>query len=131
MNHDTHEERDNLWKLLGRVRARKASPAFTRNVLRRVRMEAPVPERGFIEWLRTGWNWLPLSGAAAAVAIVLFATHSGSPETSRLATAARATKAPPVTIDEVVRSADFAVIANLDVLMAMDENEVWLEASLR
>jgi hypothetical protein len=36
-----------------------------------------------------------------------------------------------MTIDEVVRSADFTVIANLDVLMEMDENEVWLEASLR
>jgi hypothetical protein len=39
--------------------------------------------------------------------------------------------ADSAAIDEVVHSADFSVIANLDVLMAMDENDLWLQASAR
>ena len=122
MNHDTREDRDDLWALLGKARTAKASPAFPRDVLRRVRMEETSPEPGFLEWLRSGWNWLALAGTAAAVAMVLAATQPRHQ-------ARQIAAAEGVEIDEVVRSPDFSVIANLDVLMAMDENDLWLEGA--
>ena len=125
MNHDKHEDHDNLWTLLGKARPTKASPAFTRNVLRRLRMEESIPEPSFVEWLRSGWSWLQLAGTATVVAIVLAFMHSGAPNGRQMAAADSA------AIDEVVHSADFSVIANLDVLMAMDENDLWLQASAR
>ena len=125
MNDDTHEDHDDLWSLLGKAQPTKASPAFPRNVMRRLRMEEPTPEPSFFEWLRTGWNWLTATAGIAAVALVLFTTQSGSITSRDVAAADSA------AIDEVVRSADFSVIANLDLLVAMDENDVWLEASLR
>jgi hypothetical protein len=36
--------------------------------------------------------------------------------------------ADSANFEEVVRSPDFAVIANLDALVAMDDNDVWLES---
>jgi hydrogenase maturation factor HypF (carbamoyltransferase family) len=88
-------------------------------------MEESTPEPGFIEWLRSGWNWLSLAGTAVAVAAVLAVTQSGTPNSRPMAAADSA------AIDEVVHSADFSVIANLDVLIAMDENDLWLQASAR
>ena len=125
MKHETQEEHDDLWSLLGKARPIKASSAFSRNVLRRVRMEEPGSEPTFLEWLRTGWNWLTLTAACSVIALVFLNTQSGS------ITARDVAAADNAAIDEVVRSADFSVIENLDLLLAMDENDVWLEASLR
>ena len=123
MNHD---EQDDLWELLGRARPVKVSPFFSRNVLRAIRESAPERERGFVDWLRTGWNWLVLSGAAA---LVLFLAVGMRPHTPKAGTVAAAETS--TTFDDVVRSPDFAVIANLDALVAMDDNDLWLESSLR
>jgi len=135
MNHDIPEDRDELWALLGKARPVKASPAFARDVLRRVRMEQPEREPGFFEWLRTGWNWVGFAGAVAAIALVVLTSERSAPERAEIAAAdsegAAALAQVSVVnaeIDEVVESADFGVIANLDVLLAMDENDVWLEA---
>jgi hypothetical protein len=50
-----NEEHDDLWELLGRARPVKASPMFSRNVLRAVRqVGGRNPKRGFLEWLRVG-----------------------------------------------------------------------------
>ena len=136
MNHDIPEDRDEVWALLGKVRPVKASQAFTRNVLRQVRMDQPEREPGFLEWLRSGWNWAGFAGAAAAIALVLFAAERGTPDHAGVARAAITSEgasaegvADRSEIEEVLESADFAVIANLDVLLDMDENDLWLEAS--
>jgi hypothetical protein len=125
MNHD---ERDNLWDLLGKARPVRPSPAFTQQVLRAVRMSEPEPEPSFWAWLRSGWNWAALTGAAAAVVLVIAGTQMPrQPESAARQTAGL----DATTIEEVVASPDFAVIANLDLLLAMEDNDVWLEASLR
>jgi hypothetical protein len=116
MNHD---ESDELWELLGRARPVRPSPFFSRNVLRAVRESAPQAEPGFSEWLRQGWNAL---ATAAAVAVVLFfALHTGGPTPvgTRLALGDAA-------IEQVLTSEEFAVIANLETLLAVDDNEIWL-----
>jgi hypothetical protein len=122
MNHDEH---DNLWKLLGKTQPVRPSPAFTQNVLRAIRMSEPEPEPGFWSWLRSGWNCAGLASAAAAVVILIVGTQV--PQGSDRRTVGIDSK----TIEEVVASPDFAVIANLDLLLAMEDNDVWLEASLR
>ena len=136
MNHDIPEDRDELWALLGKARPVKASPAFARDVLRRVRMEQPEREPGFLEWLRAGSNWVGFAGAVAAIALVVLSAQRGAPERAEFvasdsggAAALAQVSAVNSEIDEVVESAEFGVIANLDVLLAMDENDLWLEAS--
>lgn len=120
-----HDEHDDLWELLGRARPVKASPFFSRNVLRTIRQSKPERERGFMEWLRAGWNWLSLTGAAAAVLLLAVGLRPHMLDSNSLASADSA------NFEEVVRSPDFAVIANLDALVAIDDNDVWIESKLR
>jgi hypothetical protein len=120
-----HDEHDELWDLLGRARPVKASPFFSRNVLRLIRESEPERERGFMEWLRAGWNWLALSGAVAAILLLAVGLRTQVPQSGSLVAA------DSTNFDEVVHSPDFAVIANLDALVAMDDNDVWLESKLR
>jgi hypothetical protein len=121
-----HEEHDDLWDLLGRARPVKASPMFPRNVLRAVRQLEPETERGFFEWLRIGWNWLIVSGAAAAVLILTL-----NMRTPPAAPQVQVAMVDNSVVEEIVRSPDLAVIANLDMLVAMDDNDLWLEGKLR
>src|SRR5688572_4460551 len=123
MNHTREEGSDPVSALLSKAPPKRASAAFCRNVVRLIRMDESAPDPGFLEWVRSGWNWLSLAGATAAIALVLFATQTGS---TNLPSTAATAAVNSSEIDEVLRSADFSVIANLDVLMAMEENDVWL-----
>lgn len=125
------EQHDDLWRLLGKAKPVKGSPFFSRNVLRAIRAEAPAREVGFVEWLRTGWNGLVAVGAAAALVIVGLTTQSSNPGGAGGSQMAAVESKESKAIDEVVNSEEFAVIANLDTLIAMDDNDVWLEGSLR
>lgn len=120
MHQDEHDE---LWELLGKSPRKQARPSFAQDVLRAVRLSEPAPEPGFMEWLRQGWNWLALTGGAAAVLALLVATGSQAPQTTSLAT--RET----TTIDAALTSTDFTLISNLDVLLALDDKNPWLESS--
>jgi hypothetical protein len=121
MNHD---EQDNLWQLLGRARPAKARPAFVQNVLRAARMSEPEREAGFFEWLRQGWNWLAMTAAVAVIVLVAIGSQPKQPAASAIAAHEAA------VIDAALRSGDFAVVNNLDVLLALDDSNVWLESSL-
>jgi hypothetical protein len=121
-----HEENDDLWSLLGKTRPVKVSSAFVQNALRAARMSpAPAREPGLIEWLTTDWNWLPATGAAAVLLFVVFGTRTEVDAPQPIA----AHEAEE--IERIVENPNFAVIANLDVLMAVDENDLWLDPSLR
>jgi hypothetical protein len=123
-----HEEHDDLWELLGRARPVKASPMFSRNVLRAVRQLEPEKERGFVDWLRAGWNWLAVTGAAAAVIALTLSLRTSPPSAPGQVAAASPDNA---VLEEVLRSPDLSVIANLDMLVAMDDNDLWLDSKLR
>jgi hypothetical protein len=105
-----------LWDILGRVPEPTLSPFFARNVLRKIRQDATRLDRAR--------NWFSLRRlvAASAVAIVVvgmaIATHHPVSKT-----------ASANDLDVVVKidPQDYDVVADLDELIAWDENTVWEE----
>jgi hypothetical protein len=110
------ERRDDqeLWDVLGRAPEPQLSPFFARNVLRQIRQEATFIERAR-HWF--GVRRLIAASAAAIVIIgMIIATHhSVSP------------KPPANDLDVVAKidPQDYDVVADLDELIAWDENSVW------
>src|SRR6516165_12311847 len=105
-----------LWDILGRVPEPTLSPFFARNVLRKIRQEVTGVGRT--------QNWFSLRRlvAASAVAVVVvgmaIATHH--PVSQRAS----------ATYSDVVAKIDpqdYDVVADLDELIAWDENTVWEE----
>ena len=114
------EERDDLWELLGRARPVRVSPLFARNVLRALR-EEPPPSSGILVWLRARWPML-----AAASCAVGFAAVALWPEPEPVESPASL-----AALAEVVgTSPDYAVIGNLDELLAAEESSAWLSPSV-
>ena len=103
-----------LWDILGRVPAPALSPFFARNVLRKIRQETTGFERAR--------NWFSLRRlvAASAVAIVVagmaIATHHPVSQTA---------SANDLDVVAKIDPQDYDVVADLDELIAWDENSVW------
>jgi hypothetical protein len=116
-------EKDDLWELLGRAQPAKARPAFAQNVLRAVRMSQPEREPGFLEWLRHGWNWLAFAGAAAVVLVVAVGNQSRQSASSELAAI------NPAPADTAAVESALEVVSNVDVLLALEDNNAWLDIS--
>jgi hypothetical protein len=106
-----------LWDILGRVPEPMLSPFFARNVLRKIRQEATRFER------TRNWFSLRRLVAASAVAIVVvgmaIATHH--PVSSRTGSA------NDLDVVAKIDPQDYDVVADLDELIAWDENTVWEE----
>ncbi len=105
-----------LWDILGRLPEPAASPFFARNVLRKIRQEATGFDRAR--------NWFSLRRlvAASAVAILVvgmaIATHHP---------VSRTTSANDLDLVAKIDPQDYDVVADLDELIAWDENTVWEE----
>jgi len=105
-----------LWDILGRLREPAVSPFFARNVLRKIRQEATGFDRAR--------NWFSLRRlvAASAVAILVvgmaIATHHP---------VSRTTSANDLDLVAKIDPQDYDVVADLDELIAWDENTVWEE----
>ena len=110
------DEHDDLWRLLGKARPTRVSPFFSRNVLRAIREAQAVPAPFSWQWLRQRWIY----AAFAVVAVMLAVTT-----TDQLLTSNRLDPIDQAAI-EVASSPDFNVIANLDDLLASQDNDVWL-----
>ena len=110
------EDDKQLWDVLGRVPGPTLSPFFARNVVRRVRQEATPFERA------RSWFSLRRLVAASAVAVVVIglaiATHHPVSQT-------KTTNDPDVVAK--IDPQDYDVVADLDELIAWDENSVWEE----
>jgi hypothetical protein len=103
-----------LWEILGRVPEPTLSPFFARNVVRSVREKATAFDR-MRHWL----SWRRLAAASAVVIVVIgmaIATHHPVPQTK-----------VPNDSDVVAKidPQDYDVVADLDELIAWDENSVW------
>jgi hypothetical protein len=97
-----------LWDLLGQASEPKISPFFARNVLREIRKPSDwATLRG---WL-TPRRLIPaLGGAAALIAVVFLRMHTSV-----------APLAPSDTLANV-EAQDYEVMADLDDLLASDDN---------
>jgi hypothetical protein len=110
------QDDNDLWDILGRVPEPTISPFFARNVLRKIRQEATG--------LGRARHWLSLRRlvAASAVAVVVvgmaIATHH--PVSQRAS-------ANDSDVVAKIDPQDYDVVADLDELIAWDENTVWEE----
>ena len=113
---DNMEPQDDkeLWDVLGRLPEPTLSPFFARNLLRRIRQE-----RTPFEQVR---NWFSVrkvvgaSAVAAVIAALALVTHYPGPRTTSSSDSDVVAKVDPQ---------DYDVVADLDELIAWDENNVW------
>jgi hypothetical protein len=115
---DNMEPQDDkkLWDFLGRLAEPTLSPFFARNVLRKVREEPARFER-----VRNWFGVWKLVGASAVAALVIglaLVTHHPAPQTASSSDSDVVAKIDPQ---------DYDVVADLDSLIAWDENSVWEE----
>jgi anti-sigma-K factor RskA len=111
------EDDQQLWDLLGRTAEPKLSPFFARNVLREIR-----PEASRFGQAQDWFSWRRLVAASAVAVVVIgmaIATHA--PGWSK--------KSPEREPDVVAKidPQDFDVVADLDELLAWDEDSLWTE----
>jgi hypothetical protein len=111
------EEDQELWDLLGNLKPPSLSAFFARDVIRRLRQEPRV-----VDQLRTSFSlrWL-IPASAVAAAIIAAVTVMQHPRTR---------PAVSESLPEVVAKIDpqdYEVVADLDVLLASDENSLWDE----
>ena len=113
------EDDQQLWDLLGQAAESKLSPFFARNVLRQIRQKPRWFERTRRR-LRLR-RLVPASGLALAViAAIIFAHHPSIHQNPA------ATEPDPVA---KIDAQDYEVVADLDELLASDENNLWEEDS--
>jgi hypothetical protein len=108
------EDDEQLWDLLGHKAGPDISPFFARNVLRRIR-EQP----SWSVWARSWLSWrrlVPLSGLAVAVIGTFLLLHSPGLR-----------QKPDTEFDAVAKIdvQDYEVVADLDDLLASEENNLW------
>jgi hypothetical protein len=110
------EDDKQLWDILGRVSQPTLSPFFARNVVRSVRQEATRFDR-----IRSWLSWRRLAAASAVLIVAIgmaVATHRPVSQTKAANDADVVAKIDPQ---------DYDVVADLDELIAWDENSVWEE----
>ncbi len=108
------EDDEQLWDLLGKAPQPEVSPFFARNVLRRIR-EQP-------SWLVRARSWLslrklvPISGFAVAIVGTFLFLHRSALD-----------RKPVNGVDVIAQIdvQDYEVVADLDDLLASDENILW------
>ena len=106
------EDDQELWDLLGHAGAPTLSPFFARNVVRQIRQEP--------DWRENVRRWFSprrlIPAGAVALAIVATTLSFRTPTT------------PSESVPETVARLDpqdFEIVADLDVLIAMEEDGLW------
>ncbi len=111
------EDDQQLWDLLGKVSEPALSPFFARNVIREIRQEASWRDR-LSAWLRLR-RLIPATSIAlvlvAATVTLRFSMHNApSPDD------------PPEVVANIDPQ-DYEVVADLDDLLASEDDNVWSE----
>jgi hypothetical protein len=110
------EDDEQLWDLLGRTTRPQPSPFFARDVLRRIRQEP--------RWTTAWRSWLgprrlvPVSAVVVALVTAVIFTHNPS---LRQRTVGNDLDPVIAKID----AQDYEVVADLDDLLASDDNNLW------
>jgi hypothetical protein len=139
---DKDTEDEALWQLLGRAKPPTVSPYFSRRVLREATPErqetgAAALFRRWRQALGAGWRRprMAYSGALAAALLccALSMISISTPQPGAM-TSYRFAAPTPVASSaaqtggaEEITSQDIDVIANLDNLMAYEEDHLWIE----
>ena len=110
MDNMEREDDKELWDVLGRLPEPTLSPFFARNVLRKIRQEPARFER-----VR---RLIGASAVAAVVVALALVTHHPGP---------RSASSRDLDVVAKVDPQDYDVVADLDELIAWDENSVWEE----
>ena len=115
---DNMEPQDDkeLWDVLGRLPEPKLSPFFARNVLRRIRQGPSHFQR-----VRNWFGVRKLIGASAVATVVIglaLVAHRPGPRTAF---------SSDLDIVAKIDPQDYDVVADLDELIAWDENSAWEE----
>ena len=108
------EDDKELWDVLGRLPEPAPSPFFARNVLRKIRQKP-----GYLERVRNWFSVRKMVGASAVTAVVAalaLVTHYPG---------LRTTSSGDSDVVARVDPQDYDVVADLDALIAWDENSVW------
>ena len=103
-----------LWDVLGRLHKPRLSPFFARNVLRKIRAKPT-----HFGWARNWFSVRKVVGASAVAAVFValaLVTHYPGP---------RATSSSDSDVVTKIDPQDYDVVADLDALIAWDENSVW------
>jgi hypothetical protein len=113
---DNMEPQDDkeLWDVLGRLPKSTLSPFFARNVLRKIRQEPTRFDR-----IRNWFSVRKLVGASAVAAVFVglaLVTHYPGPRT---------TSSGDSDVVANIDPQDYDVVADLDALIAWDENSAW------
>jgi hypothetical protein len=111
------EDDQQLWDLLGRTAEPKLSPFFARNVLRNIRPGASRFGRAQ-DWFSLR-RLVAASGVAVVVIGIAIATHA--PSWSQ-----KYSEREPGVVAKIDPQ-DFDVVADLDELLASDEDSLWNE----
>lgn len=116
------EDDEQLWDLLGQTKSPEVSPFFARDVLRRVRLE-PHWKIALPSWVSVRVLAPATAGVAAVAVAAIMLTHQqpAAPEQT-----ASVEADPLAHIDPQ----DYEVVADLDVLLASEENNLWDDNSL-
>jgi len=104
-----------LWDILGHAKQPEVSPYFARNVARQIRQE-PASKASWDYW----FNWrrlVPAAGLAAAVTAAVLVTQHPRVQHDD----ASAEFDPIAQVDPQ----DYEVVADLDVLLASEDNNLW------
>src|SRR3954465_11391453 len=109
------EDDARLWDLLGQASTPAASPFFARNVLRSIR-EQPTFVRSVARWFRME-RLVPATTLAMAVIVMVFVAQAPNRTDPGLTNDSD----PVAKIDPQ----DYEVVADLDELVASDENALW------
>ncbi|MDQ2824243.1 MAG: hypothetical protein M3R29_02220 [Verrucomicrobiota bacterium] len=109
------EDDEQLWDVLGRAPEPKVTPFFAHNVLRQIRQEPrwTIAIRSWFSLRRL----VPASAVALALVAAIVSTHSPSLRQERASNELD----PVAKID----AQDYEVVADLDDLLASDENSLW------
>jgi hypothetical protein len=110
------EDDQELWDLLGRAAEPALSPFFPRNVLRQIRREPSRFDR-MQKWLSLR-RLIPASALAIAMVTAAIVIHHPVSQ--------RPLEDEPDVVAKIDPQ-DYEVVADLDELLAVDENNLWDE----
>jgi hypothetical protein len=113
------EDDEQLWDLLGQAKSPEPSPFFARNILREIRRE-PRWKTFARSWF-SGRRLVPAAGVAVALVAGVMMLHHPT----------RQKPATPNDLDPIAKidPQDYEVVADLDDLMASEENNLWDDSS--